>query len=857
MKKYFNLFIMFVFAILVIPSIINATEKEEITRINVHLENGTTEAVYGESITQPTIVIDSTVPEGAKDYLTLTSSTGWHLKYGEVLENGAVFGEGTYELWIGFNINNEGSLLYEMGNTSAIYLDDVKMSSNARNDDYLLNDVSFNLESPAGTPPTITSGSTLTTVNKGDEFYYSLTATGSDPITWSVKEGSSLPTGLSLSNEGVISGTPTVAGNFSFVIVATNEAGSDEKTFSLYITNKEQITEINAKIVSGTKKLKMGLTLIQPEVVIESTVPAEAKDYVTLGNYTGWYKSGDDDLLENGTTINEGKYSLFISVGINNDGQDLYKISNDVYINLEGTIMGPNARGNYSLLNELNFELPEQYTVSFETNGGPSVDSILVNDDSLLPAYLLPPEDEMVKEGFTFIAWYKDEDLTQRFEPEEDRITSNLTLYAKWESNTRYIVTLDPNNGINNESTIPGFKENDEWIIELPSVYEYSTPNGYSFAGWKIDGNIYNAGDTYIVTKNVTAIAQWNESEIEEPTYTIIFDYNGGTKEGKGTLTHNWVGFVLIDSIENMMDGVTAPSGKVLDYLLINGEKHNLNTGIEINKNMTIKYIWKGTFSQTASSTNSITLKWGKIDGAKGYYVQVKSGSKWKTVKTITKNSTISTKITRLSSGKKYVYRVQAYNSKKKVIYTTSNLNAYTKPNKTKLSIKSNTYNSITISYKKVTGASKYEVFRSNSKTGKYTKVGETKDLTYKDKKLTTGKTYYYKVRACNKYCGAYSNVVNKKVTLNKPTFKLTAGKKKAILKPSSVPGEDGYVIEYSLNAKKGFKEVANLDVYTKVYEQEDLKSNKTYYFRIRAYKVINEKPVYSPWSSIKQVTVK
>ena len=80
MKKYFNLFIMFVFAILVIPSIINATEKEEITRINVHLENGTTEAVYGESIAQPTIVIDSTVPEGAKDYLTLTSSTGWHLK---------------------------------------------------------------------------------------------------------------------------------------------------------------------------------------------------------------------------------------------------------------------------------------------------------------------------------------------------------------------------------------------------------------------------------------------------------------------------------------------------------------------------------------------------------------------------------------------------------------------------------------------------------------------------------------------------------------------------------------------------------------------------------------------------------
>ena len=58
----------------------------------------------------------------------------------------------------------------------------------------------------------------------------------------------------------------------------------------------------------------------------------------------------------------------------------------------------------------------------------------------------------------------------------------------------------------------------------------------------------------------------------------------------------------------------------------------------------------------------------------------------------------------------------------------------------------------------KVSGAVKYKVYRATSKTGKYTLVKElyAKDfadsevVTYIDT-VTTGKTYYYKVRAGNK----------------------------------------------------------------------------------------------------------
>src|SRR5262249_23390107 len=53
-----------------------------------------------------------------------------------------------------------------------------------------------------------------------------ITATGGvAPYTFSLSTGSSLPAGLTLSTAGLLSGTPSVGGNFSFTIVATDTSG--------------------------------------------------------------------------------------------------------------------------------------------------------------------------------------------------------------------------------------------------------------------------------------------------------------------------------------------------------------------------------------------------------------------------------------------------------------------------------------------------------------------------------------------------------------------------------------------------------------------------------------------------------
>lgn len=78
-----------------------------------------------------------------------------------------------------------------------------------------------------GTATVLVSGFSVTTASlppglKGISYSQTLAAeNGSAPFTWSVAAGN-LPSGLSLSEAGVISGTPTTRGDFSFTVSATD-----------------------------------------------------------------------------------------------------------------------------------------------------------------------------------------------------------------------------------------------------------------------------------------------------------------------------------------------------------------------------------------------------------------------------------------------------------------------------------------------------------------------------------------------------------------------------------------------------------------------------------------------------------
>ena len=89
------------------------------------------------------------------------------------------------------------------------------------------------VESPTGPTPVAPSIGTvtLTGMTAGVAFSQTLAATGDSPIAWTVTTGT-LPSGLSLSSGGVLSGTPAVAGAYDFTVTATNAAGSDTQALT-------------------------------------------------------------------------------------------------------------------------------------------------------------------------------------------------------------------------------------------------------------------------------------------------------------------------------------------------------------------------------------------------------------------------------------------------------------------------------------------------------------------------------------------------------------------------------------------------------------------------------------------------
>ncbi len=96
----------------------------------------------------------------------------------------------------------------------------------------------FSLTILAATPLGITTSSPLPGGTVGVTYFQALSATGgSSPYTWSVASGA-LPSGLTLSSGGAISGTPNAVGSFNFTVQFKDGAGTTvSKTFGLTIAN--------------------------------------------------------------------------------------------------------------------------------------------------------------------------------------------------------------------------------------------------------------------------------------------------------------------------------------------------------------------------------------------------------------------------------------------------------------------------------------------------------------------------------------------------------------------------------------------------------------------------------------------
>ncbi len=173
----------------------------------------------------------------------------------------------------------------------------------------------------------------------------------------------------------------------------------------------------------------------------------------------------------------------------------------------------------------------------------------------------------------------------------------------------------------------------------------------------------------------------------------------------------------------------------------------------------------------TVSAYNAVKVSWGSVGNASGYevYRSTKKSAGYSLAKSLTGTAFTNSG---LKTGTTYYYKVRAYrntDSGKSYGAWSSVVSAKPKPAApTEVKAKRVSNSSIKVSWKKVSGATKYQVYRATSKTGTYTKVKETTSLSCTNKGLKDGKKYYYKVRAyrlvgSTKVYGSYSSVVSAK----------------------------------------------------------------------------------------------
>jgi hypothetical protein len=176
----------------------------------------------------------------------------------------------------------------------------------------------------------------------------------------------------------------------------------------------------------------------------------------------------------------------------------------------------------------------------------------------------------------------------------------------------------------------------------------------------------------------------------------------------------------------------------------------------------------------------------------------------------------------------------------------------------------SQTSNSINLKWSKVEWASGYRIYKYDSDSKKYKAFKTVSKNKYTIEKLKSGSTYKFKIRPYlkldtdNVIWGEYSDVIITATKPSKPTIKVTSTSiGKANVSWSNVSGESGYQVYYSTKKDSDYKKINNFKANETKSTKSNLKSEKIYYFKVRAYKKVDGKIIYGSFSSVKSVKIK
>lgn len=241
----------------------------------------------------------------------------------------------------------------------------------------------------------------------------------------------------------------------------------------------------------------------------------------------------------------------------------------------------------------------------------------------------------------------------------------------------------------------------------------------------------------------------------------------------------------------------------------------------------------------SAADNTSLKISWSKISGATGYqvYRAPSKNGKYTRIADI-KSASYTDKS--LKSGTTYYYKVRAYKTvSKKNVYGASSAAA---GRRCGLKIPASftvtsSYSGNTISWGKVSGAQRYQVFRKLAGESGFKLIARVEETKYADTTAPVGKPAQYRIRAYEKadgvnIYGAYTKTLTAYRRPNKAQIALTvAGSGKVKVSWEKVSGATHYAVYRSTSKNGTYKLISTVTGMS--YTNSSLAIGTTYYYKV------------------------
>lgn len=155
-------------------------------------------------------------------------------------------------------------------------------------------------------------------------------------------------------------------------------------------------------------------------------------------------------------------------------------------------------------------------TITFNTDGGTEIADKKVDSGNKVSVA------DPVKEGFTFVGWFTDEDFTTEFDVKNDKVMEPMTLYAKFVADAPATVTVSFETGFQDVTVGAiqvevGATGSAILAVETP----VATDDSIEFQGWYMDEECTEAFDPEaVITEDMTLYAKWGSK-------SLLGDVNG------------------------------------------------------------------------------------------------------------------------------------------------------------------------------------------------------------------------------------------------------------------------------------------------------------------------------------------